>query len=340
MADSPNVPSSGSEGPKHNLHRKFAEWYARVGWAGLMLAALAFEEAHEFGVAEGLLFAGALSLVYSTFYWRGIKEWPRLTITGRILGVVFAICLLVVGCIWILGRKGSDPWSQVPQFFHGLLNKPTSPQQAGKEGRLQVGGPEQGQQEIPAPPQPSTQPPNQPRKTSRPPTEAHPTPPALPAASPIPSSAPPSDPLLDRAIAAIRSCNSFEHDAEVKLRQAQADIQRHNAQPHETEENNLRYAAWRVGIDSTAEMTLYQQVYKTEFVEVRRLLILSGSRPGGFEIDYENPGNMGAVGGICLNLSETTEDYLNRQYALGKIDKEDGQRYFKSLREAQSVPQQ
>jgi hypothetical protein len=79
-------------------------------------------------------------------------------------------------------------------------------------------------------------------------------------------------------------------------------------------------------------MQMYSQIYKQEFMEVRRLLVLKGVDAVEPEIDYENPGNMGGVTGICFDLSHITEAYINRQYAEGKIKPEDARRYLGLLR--------
>jgi hypothetical protein len=49
-------------------------------------------------------------------------------------------------------------------------------------------------------------------------------------------------------------------------------------------------------------------------------------------IDYENPGNMGGVTGICFDLNQLTEAYANRLYQEGKITREQGQTYIARLR--------
>ncbi len=87
-----------------------------------------------------------------------------------------------------------------------------------------------------------------------------------------------------------------------------------------------------MGINIQEDMQLYSQVYKQEFMEVRRLLVLKGMDEQEPGINYENPGNMGGVTGICFDLTHLTEAYINRQYAEEKINREDAQRYLGLLR--------
>lgn len=79
-------------------------------------------------------------------------------------------------------------------------------------------------------------------------------------------------------------------------------------------------------------MNLYGQVYRQEFKEVRRLLVMKVPDAVHPEIDYENPGNMGGVTGICFDLSEITEAYIQRQCETGKISLEEGRHYLGLLR--------
>jgi len=101
---------------------KFTEWAATWGWAALMLAALAIEEAHEYGIAFALIFLGATSLVFSVVHWKGNPESKSLTVLGKSLGVLFAMALLCIGCIWIYGQKGTEPLSRFPSYWVKLIS--------------------------------------------------------------------------------------------------------------------------------------------------------------------------------------------------------------------------
>lgn len=134
--------------------------------------------------------------------------------------------------------------------------------------------------------------------------------------------------LLERAVEAVRSCHSFQYSSIKRMKEAQARIQRHNSIPNVTEQSKSSFAQWAMGNLGREDMQLYGQVYKQEFMEVRRLLVLKGIDEVDPEIDYENPRNLGGVTGICFDLSNITEAYINRQYAEGKINVEEDRRYI------------
>ncbi len=156
--------------------------------------------------------------------------------------------------------------------------------------------------------------------------------PAAPTTIPQQQVIDPAVQLLERAVEAVRSCHSFQTSSMKRMMEAQARIQQHNSRPGVTEESKSRFAQWEMGINIQEDMQLYSQVYKQEFMEVRRLLVLKGMDEQEPGINYENPGNMGGVTGICFDLTHLTEAYINRQYAEEKINREDAQRYLGLLR--------
>jgi hypothetical protein len=78
-----------------------------------MLAGVGVAEAHEYAIALGLMIAGAASLVFSAFHWKGINGWPRLIKISRICIFVFGVLLLPTSVVWISNIKGNNPWSQI-----------------------------------------------------------------------------------------------------------------------------------------------------------------------------------------------------------------------------------
>lgn len=139
--------------------------------------------------------------------------------------------------------------------------------------------------------------------------------------------------LAGRAVDAVVSCHSFQNSSMKRMRAAQVRIQEHNSRPNEPDQAKSAFAQWALEIVFREDMQLYNQVYKQEFMEVRRLLILKGPDVVKAGIDYENPGNMGGVTGICFDLSDMTEAYINQQYSMGKISLEDGRNYIGRVRQ-------
>lgn len=100
------------------LSQQLATW----GWAGLLVAALAFEEAREYGVALILVCAAAVSLVATCIHWQGLPDDPKTTKSVRFLGVIFALLIITIGPLWVWGNKGSDEkWSRLPAAWHKLM---------------------------------------------------------------------------------------------------------------------------------------------------------------------------------------------------------------------------
>ena len=80
------------------IWKKFAKhyprlslWIARWNSVGLMLAGVAVQGAHEYAIALALLIAGAISITFSSFYWNGITDFPRLEKFCRIFILFFGV---------------------------------------------------------------------------------------------------------------------------------------------------------------------------------------------------------------------------------------------------------
>lgn len=140
--------------------------------------------------------------------------------------------------------------------------------------------------------------------------------------------------LLERAVDAVRSCRSFVDSSFKRLNDAQAMIQEHNSFPGVTELSKSTFTQWKMGGIHEDDMQLYSQVYKQDFMEVRRLLVLKGVGEAEPGIDYESPGNMVGVVGICHDLSDITEAYIKHEYVERKINLHDARRYLGLLRPA------
>jgi hypothetical protein len=98
---------------------------------GLVLAGVGLEEAHEYAIALILLIAGAVSVAFSAFHWKGIDDFPRITKIGRILICAFGVVLLPTSWIWIFNAKVDSPWSRLighkPESLARVLDKSGEP---------------------------------------------------------------------------------------------------------------------------------------------------------------------------------------------------------------------
>ena len=141
--------------------------------------------------------------------------------------------------------------------------------------------------------------------------------------------------LLDRAVEALRSCHSFLEASHKRRKEAYAKIQEHDAMPGTTDDSKKAFANWINDGVFKEDMKLYDQVHKPEFMEVRRLLAFK--MPGAVDarVDYEAPGNMGGVLGICHDLSGMTERYISLEAAQGRITADQASRHLEALRRAQ-----
>ena len=64
---------------------------------------------------------------------------------------------------------------------------------------------------------------------------------------------------------------------------------------------------------------MYHQIYKDEFLKIRRQLIERNPGAARTYIDYENPGNLGGVTGVCFDLDDLFKAYVQQLVAIGKI---------------------
>jgi hypothetical protein len=146
-----------------------------------------------------------------------------------------------------------------------------------------------------------------------------------------PEASDPEAQLLERSVEVVRSCHSFLRSSGKRMQEAQAKIQRHNSRPNITEQSKQSFSQWQMELLHRDDMQLYGQVYKQEFMDVRRLLVMRVPDAVEPSVDYDNPHNMGGVTGICYDLSNLAEAYVNREYAQGKITIEDGRKYLALL---------
>lgn len=111
-----------SMAPLRNHFPRFFRYCADWGWAGLMVAAVGLEEAHEYGIALALAILGAVSLCAMVYHWEGLPDSEVLTLFGRVLGYVFALCCLSISILWIIGNKGTQPWSRLSEDWSLVIN--------------------------------------------------------------------------------------------------------------------------------------------------------------------------------------------------------------------------
>ncbi len=79
-----------------------------------MVAAVALEEAREYRIALILAICGAVSLAATIFHWKGWPSSAGMTLSGRFLGYLFSLVLLLLSVLLIVGNKGNQPWSRFP----------------------------------------------------------------------------------------------------------------------------------------------------------------------------------------------------------------------------------
>jgi hypothetical protein len=137
--------------------------------------------------------------------------------------------------------------------------------------------------------------------------------------------------LLERAVSTVENCHSFQAASLVRLHEAQARIKWHNSLPGETEQANSSFQNWTIGNLRSDDMRLYDQIYKSEFMEVRKQLVFKVSNATQIPVDYESPLSMGGVTGICYDLSQLADAYLNRTYDAGEIDADAVKQYYQRI---------
>jgi hypothetical protein len=80
-----------------------------------------------------------------------------------------------------------------------------------------------------------------------------------------------------------------------------------------------------------ANMLLYDQAYKQEFMEVHRLLALSAPTRGNPEADFENPRTSEDTDNICDDLFLRTKGYVDLLFSEGKLNSNDQRKYIHAL---------
>ncbi len=102
---------------------KLWRWCASWGWAGLIGLALTVEEAREYGIALSFAVLGAVSLAATCIRWAGLPGAPNLTKSVQILGsCMVAPLFLILSVIWIVGNRGTEPWSRIPSDWRFVVN--------------------------------------------------------------------------------------------------------------------------------------------------------------------------------------------------------------------------
>ena len=102
---------------------KLAKGLANWGWAGMLGLALGMESAHEYGAALFLVIVGALAVAATCVYWAGHEGSHLLTWVIRISGLLFAVVLAVVGTIGVIGEKGQQSWSRLPDDWRVVFHQ-------------------------------------------------------------------------------------------------------------------------------------------------------------------------------------------------------------------------
>jgi len=131
--------------------------------------------------------------------------------------------------------------------------------------------------------------------------------------------------LLERAVEAVRNCNSFRDSSFKRMQTAQDRVKRTITKPSKP------FLQWQIETLNREEMQLYNEVYRQNFVEVHRLLVPKVPNAAEAGISYEGVSNMANISEICLDLSTITEAYIKQQYSEGKINLEDDRRYLGRL---------
>lgn len=144
----------------------------------------------------------------------------------------------------------------------------------------------------------------------------------------------PPDPdaqLLDRAVEVVGHCHDFQIAFIKKYKDVQLRIQVHDSQPGITEESKRQFSGFELGVLQKEEMQLYHQVYKAEFMELRRLLVPRVPDAAEVAVEYDDPGNMGGVTGVCSDLQNLSEAVVNRQTSEGKLTTAKASEYMNRL---------
>ena len=103
---------------------RFSKWMAKWGWGVLFGTAFALEEGHEYGAALLAALFGVASLASSVLHWGGLETDPKLTKGMRVVGYLFALVLLVISVFYVVGEKGTQPWSRLSQAMAVTVIRP------------------------------------------------------------------------------------------------------------------------------------------------------------------------------------------------------------------------
>jgi hypothetical protein len=136
--------------------------------------------------------------------------------------------------------------------------------------------------------------------------------------------------LVERSVKAVENCHALQKDY-FRRRDELVRRVKELSPPENLPQARGPDFGQQVMVLNREIMTLYQQVYRQEFMEVRRLVVPEVPAATEIVIDYENPQNMGGVTEICFDLSKVTNAYIGRQLASKKIRPEDAQAYMERI---------
>ena len=125
--------------------------------------------------------------------------------------------------------------------------------------------------------------------------------------------------LAKEAQNAAEHCWDFLRASNKRMQQATKDIEEYNSlSADRTADLTESFRQWRLENYSNGEMRMCHQIYKDEFFHVHRQLIEKVPDAARTSIDYEQPGNLGGVTGICSDLENLIRVYVNKLVAEGK----------------------
>jgi hypothetical protein len=293
---------------------------------------LTFIQVDEYGLAIVLFVASAIVLFSKAVHWGGFPGKTIVTHFVRVLCILIAICSVPAFLIWTQAKKGDRAWTSFHISGRRRSNAKLANSATPTNDSSRAFGPPRGMSSTthPAPPR------RTPRKDTSPAKKSTLTEGTYKSAQGQnqQQTIGPEVQLLERAVEDVRSCHSFQEASRKRFQMAMRRIEEIISTANMTEQSKTSFQQWQMQILHEGDMKLYSQVYKQEFMEVRRLLVLKVPDAAEPSEDYERPGNMGGVTGICFDLSNITEAYIGRQYEEGRIGLEDGRRYLGRLRPA------
>ncbi len=282
----------------------------------------------------------ALVLLAKAIRWKGLSNHPSLSTPIRVAYALAAISFVPLSVFWTEVKRGQRPWSSIQTLaIQHAVTKFTSEQQSKSPKQLTATAPMQPQN-IPdaggAAPPAAVRKPIVKSRSNTTSTKSR--------GDVVPEPAIPIDKDLELVSSSVDSlvhCYGFLKASNERHAKVRKDIQAHddsidaqNLSPQASSQSKAMFNRWRIDQLIRDDANIYSQVYKDEFVQIRKRL--AREVPEEVEPHVDEPGDASwSPYETCSELQRMIRAYVTKLYEEKRISPEQGKKYFQLIERAE-----